>query len=228
MNRRPTPPHASNRPRRTRVGIALAGALGLVALGACSDDATTTDIASPGATGTTTTDTAAETRTPDATVDLMDADGADVGAASFIEADGVLEVTVDLTDAEPGLHGLHLHAVGVCEPDSAAPDDPSDTGAFLSAGGHVGGDDSDHPDHDGDLPSILVMEDGTASLTFETDRLTLADLDDEDGTAMMLHEDTDNHANIPDRYSAEGPDEDTLGTGDAGGRAACGVVQVAG
>jgi Cu-Zn family superoxide dismutase len=46
----------------------------------------------------------------------------------------------------------------------------------------------------------------------------------------MLHDDRDNFAHIPDRYRSEradrpGPDADTLKTGDAGGRYACGVIR---
>ena len=44
---------------------------------------------------------------------------------------------------------------------------------------------------------------------------------DDDGAAVMVHADPDNHAHIPSRYG--GPDEDTLATGDAGDRIACGV-----
>jgi Cu-Zn family superoxide dismutase len=46
----------------------------------------------------------------------------------------------------------------------------------------------------------------------------------------MVHANRDNYANIPDRYHSHatdtfGPDPDTLATGDAGARAACGVPQ---
>ena len=74
---------------------------------------------------------------------------------------------------------------------------------------------------------LLVQESGEASLTFETDRLTAEDFEDEDGAALMLHSDPDNSANIPERYAPDGPDEDTTGTGDAGFRLACGVIEPA-
>ena len=47
------------------------------------------------------------------------------------------------------------------------------------------------------------------------------------GKSLVIHAGADNFGNIPDRYSADGkpgPDEKTLATGDAGGRAACGVI----
>lgn len=56
-----------------------------------------------------------------------------------------------------------------------------------------------------------------------TDRFTLADLMDDDGAAFIIHENTDNFANIPERYG--GPDEETQQAGDSGPRIACGVVE---
>lgn len=145
--------------------------------------------------------------------------------AEFTDNDGVMQLSVEVSDLEPGFHGLHIHAIGTCEADSAAPDDPEDTGDFLSAGSHLNPDDSEHPDHAGDLPTLLVMEDGTATLTFHSDRLSMDELNDEDGAALIVHSTADNYANIPERYAPDGPDADTTSAGDAGGRVACGVIE---
>ncbi|MFC8190649.1 superoxide dismutase family protein [Cellulomonas sp. NPDC057328] len=126
---------------------------------------------------------------------------------------------------DPGFYALHVHTTGLCDPESSPPDDPSRTGAFLSAGGHLGSDEDQHPEHAGDLPSLYVQADGTGQLETVTDRLTDTDLFDDDGSAVMVHAGHDNFANIPERYAPEGPDEETLGTGDAGDRLACGVVE---
>ena len=99
----------------------------------------------------------------------------------------------------------------------------SQLGDFLSAGAHLNPDDTDHPDHAGDLPSLLVMDNGEATLAATTDRFTIDDLLDEDGTAFMVHSEADNFAHIPDRYDE--PDQDTLDTGDAGDRLACAVIE---
>ena len=160
-----------------------------------------------------------------ASATVSDAEGAELGPVDVEETDGGLQISADLSDLEPGYYGFHVHEVGECETDSAAPDDSSDTGDFKSAGGHVGADDSKHPEHAGDLPPLLVTEDGTAELEVTTDRLTEEDLTDEDGAAVMIHSDPDNFANVPERYASDGPDSDTTDTGDAGDRLACGTLE---
>lgn len=161
-----------------------------------------------------------------ATADLVDPEGGSLGTVEFVEVDGGTLVTVEAAGLEPGFHGLHIHTTGLCEPDSVNPNDPEERGAFLSAGGHLVGpdDEASHPDHAGDLPPLYVAGDGTARITTLTDRLDRELLLDDDGTAVMIHEDPDNLAHIPERYAPEGPDEDTLMAGDGGSRIACGVV----
>jgi superoxide dismutase, Cu-Zn family len=144
--------------------------------------------------------------------ELLNAEGEAVAEVQLSEAEGRLRIAVQARGLEPGFHGFHIHAVGECEPPG-----------FESAEGHLNPDGADHPDHAGDLPTLLVLEDGTAEMTVLTDRVTLADLLEGDGSAFIIHSDRDNHAHIPERY-AEAPDEDTLDTGDAGDRVACGVV----
>ncbi|MCP2331211.1 superoxide dismutase family protein [Actinoalloteichus caeruleus] len=156
---------------------------------------------------------------------LVDASGNDVGTVRLREVTGGVEVVATVSDLDPGFHGFHVHQTGRCEPDSQSPSDPEKVGDFLTAGGHLGsGDDQHHPGHGGDLTSLFATEDGVAELTTVTDRFTIADLVDEDGAAFIVHAGPDNFGNIPERYAPDGPDSDTLSTGDAGDRVACGVV----
>jgi superoxide dismutase, Cu-Zn family len=159
------------------------------------------------------------------TARLVDPEGAEVGTVRFTDADGGLQVSVEVDGLPPGFHGFHVHAVGACEPDSANPANPTMTGDFLSAGGHVGAGEADHGAHAGDLPVLFVDGSGAGTLTTVTDALTRADLTDDDGSAVMVHADRDNYANVPERYAPGGPDEMTRNTGDAGGRIACGTVE---
>jgi len=152
---------------------------------------------------------------------LHNADGARVGRVTMKQKRGKVVVKVSARRLTPGFHGFHIHVVGRCDPNAAG-------GPFTTAGGHYTGGQPNHGDHAGDMPSLLVTDNGRAQMTFVTDRFRLRDLRDADGSAVMVHAGRDNFANIPDRYSAggkPGPDATTLSTGDAGARAACGVVR---
>jgi Cu-Zn family superoxide dismutase len=145
---------------------------------------------------------------------LIDAGGREVGHVWMREQrrDGVVRLEARVRGLPAGFHGFHIHAVGRCE----AP-------TFTSAGGHFNPSGAPHGAHAGDLPSLLVTGDGSAVLATATDRFSIADLRDTDGSAVMVHSGPDNFANIPARYG--GPDQETLDTGDSGSRIACGVVR---
>lgn len=151
-------------------------------------------------------------------VTVHNTDGADVGTVTFEEGEDAVTVTADMEGLSPGFHGFHIHETGECDADA-------DGGPFTTAGGHFAPDGNDHPEHAGDLPPLLATEDGTATLSLETDRFTLKDLADKDGSTVIVHSAPDNLGNVPERYlDGSAPDEDTLGTGDAGSRDACGVI----
>ncbi|WP_136519334.1 MULTISPECIES: superoxide dismutase family protein [Cellulomonas] len=210
---------------RDLVRVTCTAALAALALAGCSGD----DGGGAGGTADGTAGTAASTPlatgVPVATATLQDVDGEDVGDVQMIPEDEGLRVVVHVDGLEPGFHGFHVHAVGECDPESSPPDDSSRTGAFLSAGGHLGADEGGHSQHAGDLPSLYVTEDGTAHLETVTDMLTDTDLLDDDGSAVMVHSGRDNFANVPERYAPQGPDDETLRTGDSGDRVACGVLE---
>lgn len=150
-----------------------------------------------------------------ATAMLRDVDGNDVGVVTLSErGDGKVIILASVSGLTPGFHGFHIHETSTCD---ASGDTP-----FSSAGGHLNLTDADHPDHTGDLPSLLVNEDGTGELMVVTDRFVLSDLMDFDGTAIVLHSDDDNFANIPERYGT--PDDESLSGGDSGSRVACGAI----
>jgi Cu-Zn family superoxide dismutase len=164
-------------------------------------------------------------------VPIKAADGTEVATATFEFSAGYATVTVQTTGTgqlAPGFHGMHIHQVGKCEPNSVAPAGGA-PGDFNSAGGHfqVPGN-SGHP-ASGDLTSLQVREDGSAMVVTTTDAFTEDDLLAGEKTAIIIHENADNFANIPpERYNqvngTPGPDATTMATGDAGSRVACGVI----
>lgn len=150
---------------------------------------------------------------------LRDANGAVVGVVHLsAEANGKIVVRVSASGLAAGFHGFHIHTIGICDA----------AGGFVSAGGHFNPGAVTHAAHAGDQPVLLVNADGTALARFATDRYTIDQLFDADGSAFIVHAAADNYANIPIRYSAAGvpgPDVATLSTGDAGGRSACGKIK---
>ncbi|MBP2323542.1 Cu-Zn family superoxide dismutase [Kibdelosporangium banguiense] len=128
-----------------------------------------------------------------------------------------------LIGLSPGFHGFHVHAVGICDPNTTDPDGV--VVPYLSAGKHLDLEGAGHPQHTGDLPLLNVSADGTSTSITQNDKLTAAALFDADGSAIIIHALPDNFANIPTRYSVTGPDAETLATGDSGGRVACGVIE---
>ena len=119
-------------------------------------------------------------------VDLVNANGADVGFVKLTKQGDMVIVRGEVQGFTPGFHGFHVHSVGQC----AAP--------FTSAGGHYNPGGVGHGSHAGDMPSLLVLDDGTAMAEFATDNFAIADLFDADGSAIIVHAAPDNFANIPD------------------------------
>jgi Cu-Zn family superoxide dismutase len=167
---------------------------------------------------------------PMARATLYDANGVEIGAVVFKGPGKYAErMRADIVAPNaPNLgafHALHIHTTGVCDPA------PSGTTLvpFGSAGGHWNPTGAAHGNHLGDLPSVLLTPNGEVYSEFETARVDLDALLEGDGSAVVLHAGPDNFANIPSRYISagiDGADAATLATGDAGGRYACGIVEL--
>ena len=144
---------------------------------------------------------------PAAAATLMDEAGNTAGAATFeTGADGAVVITVYAFGFEPGAHGIHLHGVGYCDPWAGG-------GAFASAGAHVDMAGRPHGSHAGDLGNLVADTLGLARYQAVTAQVTLAQLLDADGAALVIHAGPDDGFSEPD--------------GGSGARVACGaLVQV--
>lgn len=134
--------------------------------------------------------------------------GEDVGSVLLQSDSDHVFLALELRELEPGTKALHLHTTGACE----SPD-------FASAGGHLNptgathGELSEGGKHLGDLPNVVIAEDGQLSARINIgipNQGILEAINDSDGTAVMLHAGPDDYISDP--------------AGAAGPRIACGVL----
>src|SRR5215469_2144776 len=112
------------------------------------------------------------------TTQLNAPDGTRAATAKFDFSNGYATITIATTAGShltPGFHGVHIHKVGKCEPNSTAPTGgaPED---FMSAGGHFQGPGHSGEPASGDLTSLEVRKDGVGMLVTTTDAFSLDDL----------------------------------------------------
>lgn len=144
-------------------------------------------------------------------------------ARLYQEYDGRVRIKLNLqgtadSKLTPGLHAIHIHETGNCEPFTAAKghfDGNSDPQVNPEA--NVSPGLGNHPYHLGDLQNLSVDENRNGSLYTITSRVTLSDglnsLFDKDGSAFIIHE-------LQDKYLPDPPTKDAPG----GPRIACGII----
>src|SRR4030095_13796949 len=169
-------------------------------------------IASLLAAGCATTGTPADNT---AHAELRNAGGQVVGTATLTQVGNAVRVVLEAQGLPPGVKGVHIHAVGKCDPP-----------AFTTAGSHFNPQGRQHGalnpqgPHAGDLPNITIAPDGKGRLESQTQRgeratplVTLltgpTSVFDADGSAIVVHAAPDDFRTDP--------------TGNSGARIACGV-----
>jgi superoxide dismutase, Cu-Zn family len=141
----------------------------------------------------------------------VDGAGAKAGTVTIKQTKDGIELAVDLTGLTAGEHGFHVHEKPSCDPAdkegkktagqaAGAHWDPDATKAHKGPAG--GG-------HKGDLPKLVVPENGKVKAKLPVPGLTLADFA---GKSLMIHAGGDNYSDAPK----------PLGGG--GERIMCGVV----
>lgn len=146
---------------------------------------------------------------PTATATLAPTNGnTAAGTVQFVElGDGSVDVTVNLTGVPAGTHGFHVHEKGDCGDNGNAAG-----GHFNPTGHHHAGPDAAMK-HAGDFGNLTADAQGIVSARFNTRSITVSSgTTSAVGRAVILHANPDDLATQP--------------TGNAGGRIACGVVQL--
>ena len=124
---------------------------------------------------------------------LISASGQTIGTVRAWQTTGGVTFRIEAAGLPHGVHGLHVHEIGKCEPNSVAPTGGA-PGNFLSAGGHYQAPGHTGKPESGDLASLQVRQDGSAYLVTTTDSFNRDDLLAGNKTALMLHgaQDTEN------------------------------------
>src|SRR5687768_9191686 len=148
-----------------------------------------------------------------AAMPLVNSAGQTIGTVRAWQTAGGTTFRIDATGLPHGVHGLHVHAVGRCDPPT-----------FDSAGPHWNpaarrhGMNNPAGPHAGDLPNVTVAANGVLGETVTLSAASLTTpagvpgaLLDADGAALVLHAQADDYLTDP--------------SGNSGARIACVVLQ---
>ena len=137
---------------------------------------------------------------------LINASGQTIGTVRAWQTAGGVTFRVNASGLPHGVHGVHVHAVGKCDP----PD-------FASAGPHWNPTGKKHGmsnpagPHAGDLPNVVVKANGVLGATLVLSAASMSSLIDADGAALVIHAAADDNMTDP--------------SGNSGARIACAVLQ---
>lgn len=154
----------------------------------------------------TTTVAIAQTTQPKASSRIFNIKGELVGTATFIQTPVGVKVDLKVQNLAQGEHMVHLHEKGKC-----------DAPKFQTSGDHFDPKDVDDDEEDsthlhhkheagkhkpaGDLPNIIVKQDGNGSLTAILPKLTLGSgknsLLKHGGTSIIIHAGANGKSTIP-------------------------------
>jgi Cu-Zn family superoxide dismutase len=137
---------------------------------------------------------------------LISSTGQSLGTVRAWQTAGGVSFRISATGLPHGLHGVHVHAVGRCDPP-----DFKTAGAHWNPAGKQHGMNNPAGPHAGDLPNVEVAANGVLNATVTLAGASMAGLLDADGAALVIHATADDYRTDP--------------SGNSGARIACAVLQ---
>src|SRR5437764_11214447 len=137
---------------------------------------------------------------------LVDAAGQTIGSVRAWQTTGGIGFRITAAGLPHGLHGVHVHSVGRCEPPGF-----TSAGAHWNPTGKKHGMNNPEGPHAGDLPNVEVAANGMLGATLVLPNANMASLLDADGAALVIHAAADDYKTDP--------------SGNSGPRIACAVIR---
>lgn len=137
---------------------------------------------------------------------LVNSTGQTIGSVRAWQTAGGVTFRINAAGLPHGLHGIHVHSVGRCDP----PDFAS-AGAHWNPLGRKHGLNNPAGPHAGDLPNVEVAASGVLSATVTLAGASMDKLLDADGAALVIHAQNDDYVTDP--------------SGNSGARIACAVLR---
>jgi Cu-Zn family superoxide dismutase len=133
-------------------------------------------------------------------IPLVNAAGQSIGTVSAWQSQDGLALKIKASGSPPGLHGIHVHAVGRCE----GPDFKS-AGPHWSPAARKHGLSNPAGPHGGDLPNITATAEGRLDtiVTVAGASLSADSLADADGASLVIHAKADDNMTDPSGNSGE-------------------------
>ena len=136
---------------------------------------------------------------------LIDQGGKQIGTLVTWQTAGGVSFRVRATGLPHGIHGIHVHPIGRCDPPDFAT-----AGTHWNPGNKQHGLNNPQGPHAGDLPNVAVSANGVLQATVTLPHASLAELLDADGSSIMIHAQADDYVSQP--------------AGNSGAKIACAVI----
>jgi superoxide dismutase, Cu-Zn family len=137
---------------------------------------------------------------------LINSSGQTIGSIRAWQTAGGVTFRIDARGLPHGVHGIHVHPIGRCDPPDFAT-----AGTHWNPTGREHGMNNPKGPHAGDMPNVTVAANGVLQETVTLPNATMAQLLDADGSSIMIHANADDYVSQP--------------AGNSGPKIACAVIR---